>query len=116
MSWADVVAFAEVHQRGAIAAACPTCGAAPQRGCTLGSGLITPDGTMHRDRVEAHAGRPWPTLDEAPQVMQAPSQVLQRVARAVQPRAVATPAAPSAETIKAVRFETNPDPDKVNNT
>lgn len=44
---------------------------------------------------------PLTTLDEAPQVMQAPSQVLQRVARAVQPKAGATPVAPSAETIKA---------------
>lgn len=62
MTWADVVAFAEAHQPGARAIECPRCKAAPYAACALGEGLITPNGEMHRDRVEASAGKPWPTL------------------------------------------------------
>lgn len=62
VTWADVVAFAEAHQPGALAIECPRCKAAPYVACVLGDGLITPNGEMHRDRVEASAGKPWPTL------------------------------------------------------
>ena len=62
MTWADVVAFAEAHQPAARAIECPRCKAAPYAACALGEGLITPNGEMHRDRVEASAGKPWPTL------------------------------------------------------
>ena len=62
VTWADVVAFAEAHQPAARAIECPRCKAAPYAACALGEGLITPNGEMHRDRVEASAGKPWPTL------------------------------------------------------
>lgn len=62
MTWADVVAFAEAYQPGARAIECPRCKAAPYAACALGEGLITPNGEMHRDRVEASAGKPWPLL------------------------------------------------------
>lgn len=62
VTWADVVAFAEAHQPAARAIECPRCKAAPYAACALGEGLITPNGEMHRDRVEASAGKPWPLL------------------------------------------------------
>ena len=63
MTWADVVDFAEAYQPGARAIECPRCKAPPYVQCQpVVGGLITPNGEMHRDRVEASAGKPWPTL------------------------------------------------------
>ena len=63
MTWADVVAFAEAYQPGARAIECPRCKAPPYVQCQpVVGGLITPNGEMHRDRVEASAGKPWPAL------------------------------------------------------
>ena len=63
MSWDDVVAFADRYQPAARAIECPRCKAPPYAACSIGGGyLITPNGEMHRDRVEASAGKPWPTL------------------------------------------------------
>lgn len=63
MTWADVVAFAEAYQPGARAIECPRCKAPPYVQCQpVVGGLITPNGEMHRDRVEASAGKPWPSL------------------------------------------------------
>jgi hypothetical protein len=63
VSWDDVVAFADRYQPAARAIECPRCKAPPYAACSIGGGyLITPNGEMHRDRVEASAGKPWPTL------------------------------------------------------
>ena len=63
MTWVDVVAFADQYQPAARAIECPRCKAQPHAACSIGGGyIVTPDGTMHRERVEAVAGKPWPAL------------------------------------------------------
>ena len=63
MTWVDVVAFADQYQPAARAIECPRCKAPPHAACSIGGGyIVTPDGTMHRERVEAVAGKPWPAI------------------------------------------------------
>jgi hypothetical protein len=57
----DTTAFVARWQPEAIMIKCRVCNAAPNWRCKLTVPYpVTPDGTMHLDRVATAAGQPWP--------------------------------------------------------